>query len=206
MNLIRFFFISFLSLGFVYPLQATISDELTLLLQHHRIYQAHFIQTKNIPFLKKPFISSGTLFFHSQEGILWQTKKPLEQILLLTPAGIFEVVNQRVVPLNKSQTSNLFGSQLYDFFKGDLTSLEKTFVLQIFKEYQRYSIKLIPRGDSLKKFLTLIQIEIDAEGKLQQITITEPNQSETKIKLSEYHSLEKLGPSELRLYEQIQSL
>ncbi|MCP4294866.1 MAG: hypothetical protein GY786_04610, partial [Proteobacteria bacterium] len=132
------------------------STSLTELLQLNKIYQVSFSQQKKIPFLKKPFHTSGQVIFHHKKGILWKTTKPLKQTLLITPSGFYTVNKGRVIESAMGEKSDLFYAQLFDFFRGDLSGIEKTFRIKTQQSDQDYKISLTPKGEILKEFLTRI--------------------------------------------------
>ncbi len=174
-------------------------------LQQHQIYQVQFTQKKTIPFLKKPFVSSGFLVFHHKKGIFWNSTKPLSQSLVISPKGIFEVKGNIVEALTGGGSTKVFSAQLFEFFSGDFASLQKNFALQLSENSQGYKVKLTPKGTSLQRFLKSISLELDSQGKLTQIQIFEANQSSSRILLGSYKNLKELGKKERLVYDQIQN-
>ncbi|MDX2469428.1 MAG: outer membrane lipoprotein carrier protein LolA [SAR324 cluster bacterium] len=203
MKFLFVFFTLFLTF-LVQPAFAVELGDLEKLLKQHQIYQVDFTQKKTIPFLKKPFVSSGNLIFHHKKGIFWNSTKPLTQSLVISAKGLFEVKNNRPEALAGAANSSLFSAKLFEFFGGDLGSLQETFELVLAQDAKGYKVTMAPKGQALKSFLKSIVLKVDSQGKLREIQIFEANQSSSKITLGPYKILTGLGKKEKLVYEQIQ--
>ena len=176
--------------------------DLAKLIGQHKIYSASFTQKKKLPFLKKPFVSKGRVFFHQDQGVFWRTTSPIKQGLLITPTGMFEVQGAQVKPAPGGNAAGQIAGNFAQFFGGDLSKLSESFALQVQKGETGHILLLTPKAKSINAFVSAVELRVGFDGRLQGITITEANQGVSHIEFTGHRLLTRWGEAEQAIYEQ----
>jgi len=164
-------------------------------------YQAEFKQVKTLPFLTQKFTSTGTLTYHQTRGILWETKSPVQQTLLLSPKGAFYITEEQGRRVYKPQGTPMLSQSLLQLFKGDMEALTANFTAHMTQKDAERRLTLLPKNQTLQKAVKKIEIWAGAKGQVRKIEIQEAKGSVRQIQFFRSVTLDPFPPGLLEIYE-----
>ena len=138
-----------------------ISDEtmarflkITEKLRENKIVRAEFKQTKSIKALKRPLISEGQFLIAQTKGLYFDTKKPFEQLTVITAdyliqkdsGGNFSQLKSDSHPLLQKSTESFLA-----IFSGNSMSIKENYNIFIFEENSEWQIGLKPKTNNENK-------------------------------------------------------
>jgi outer membrane lipoprotein-sorting protein len=138
-----------------------------------------FIQERRISVLPLPLVSTGKFKFHYQEGMLWETLKPVQSRIIISEKGIQEENN--FVRTEIGGSSQL-GKVLLSLFSGDLASLESYFFIVTKGDVNKWNLFLEPKNSLVSSQITSISIE--GRESVESIYLVEANGDSSRLKFN----------------------
>ncbi|MDT8447837.1 MAG: outer membrane lipoprotein carrier protein LolA [bacterium] len=164
-------------------------------------YRAQFTQERSQPFLKRPFRSQGQMVFWQGQGILWTTEKPLAQVLLINPQGLFKLDAGERSPLISPQAGQaLVAGLLLPLFSGQLMDLAERFELQWKPLKTGRQLTARPKDPGLAAQLDQLQVRLDPQDRLVEVQLTEAKGGQTTIRFSGVTELAQPTSAEQALF------
>jgi hypothetical protein len=145
-----------------------------------------FDQTKSLAGMKKPLASNGRFCVVAGKGILWRTLKPFPNTMRLTRDEIVNFQGERVamrLDARQEPTVRMINNVLFSLLSGDLTQLDKLFVVDGSATANSWHVDLKARQPALAKAIG--QIALDGGAYVKNIQIDEAAGDHTTIVFSE---------------------
>ncbi|QER38672.1 outer membrane lipoprotein carrier protein LolA [Acinetobacter suaedae] len=145
------------------------------------IVRADFEQQKKLASLNKTFISSGSLTFAKNNGVLWQIKRPVQADLIVTQKRLVQKTQRTYSQIQIDQSPYSSVATLFlQLMSGDEKALAKNFNV-VSADYRPtgWSVALTPKSGLFKKLF----VRIDAQGQqyVNKIVIQEQANNSTTI-------------------------
>ena len=181
---------------------ASASDEQIKLLLAKPFLKADFTKIRKLKIMSRPFNTSGKVLFLPAKGLIWETNKPLRDVLFISSDGVGQLdkeTNKRVMidnPIVKS-ASTVFVT----IISLDLEKIKQIFKINIaesINSVQRYI--LFPKDETIKKAIK--QIEIKGKQRVEEIVILEHGGDSTHVLFNnEQFNQDAFTRDELNLFE-----
>ncbi len=139
-----------------------------------------FDQQKTIAVLPMPINSSGEFHFAQGQGVVWETRVPVQSQVKLSPGGIS--FDDQPAPPGSNQATAIVAKIFMGVIAGELASLSDYFSIQTLGDADHWQLILTPRSDNLKAYIH--SIEVRGEEFTEQLAIDEANGDKTLIKFS----------------------
>lgn len=207
-NFRMFVFISTLllvvtGLNTAYAEQQDLLKQLGDRIEQHAVLRADFTQTKQMPALKRPLITSGKLLYSKTQGVIWQISKPYPISYILSEDKVVEVSADGVRKERAvrdmpgfAQISRIFKAML----SGDVNALNGYFdnKIQIEPNQAGWQLQLTPKQTQTLRFVQ--GIVVSGNQFVSSINIQEPNAASTAIVFSKTEAASALTDAELALF------
>jgi len=122
--------------------------------------QCDFTQEKSLSFLDKKMISSGSLYFSSDEKLRWEYTSPYNYAILMANDQLVIIdegeVNQTKMG-NNPAVKNV-QAMLTNTLKGDFSSQVDMFDQRVEESDDHYRITLVPKESAMKEFVSELQV------------------------------------------------
>ena len=144
-----------------------------------------FDQQKTIAVLPMPIVSSGVFHFAQGEGVVWETRVPVQTQVKLSPGGISFDDQPAATGSNQAATNQataIVAKIFMGVIAGELSSLNDYFNIQTLGDSDHWQLILTPRNDNLKAYIH--SIEVRGEEFTEQLAIDEANGDKTLIKFA----------------------
>lgn len=163
------------------PLPGSLSfDSVCDGLMAHTVTTGSFLQTKTVPSLPKPLVSSGTFIF-SESGIAWNSKKPFVSSLVVTKTQMIQIGpngKKNVIDGVSNQIFSNIAETLSSLFSGNKTALQKNFNVDFSAHDSRWSMALTPKDASIATFMQHVTLSGSATSfstSLDSIAVQDTN-------------------------------
>ncbi len=143
--------------------------------------RAHFTQTKVIPHLNRPLVSSGSFLYVKHKGIIWNTTQPFPNILVISGAGILRLSDDGAstrIAASDNAVAHGFSKAFLSLFGGDTSELSQNFEVQEAFQGKGWSLSLTARP-SLARFIS--KITLYGNDLIERLEIFEPSGDQTTI-------------------------
>lgn len=145
-----------------------------------------FTQSKYLSQIDISIPSSGSFYYIKDKEITWQTLKPINSTLKLTPKAILSYQGSEKISQLDTDT-NPFVSVFSDIFFGVMTAqwqvLEEYFAVDANVNASSWEAVLIPLDENIKSFSEKITLKGDQY--LRQMTLYEADGNRTDIKFEQ---------------------
>lgn len=164
--------------------------------------RARFTQTQTLAALKTPLVSTGSLLFFRDRGVIWQIDTPYKKTWVMSDAGMIAIdaTGQRVA--NNSAQSARGAAEIAKMMRamlgGDLSGLYTQFDVQARGTPARWQMRLVPRQPQIAQALR--GIEMDGGEFLQGLRITLANGDVTQYAFSGSAPVSELAPADQKLF------
>jgi outer membrane lipoprotein-sorting protein len=164
--------------------------------------RAHFTETQTLSAMKQPLVSTGSLVFFGERGVIWQIDTPYKATYVITDAGVSEVnANGQRTNTNSgngvrgvAQVSRMMRAML----GGDLSALYSQFDVQADGTPAQWRMQLTPNQPQLAQ--SIKGLEMSGGGYLQALRITLANGDVTRIGFARSVAVSELAPAERTLF------
>ncbi|TDN68895.1 outer membrane lipoprotein carrier protein LolA [Paraburkholderia sp. BL10I2N1] len=191
----------------VAPQSASASDtqlvqQITGKLAQAKGVRAQFTQTQTLSAMNRPLVSTGSLVFFRERGVLWQIDTPYKAIYVITDAGVAEVnaAGQRVntnAPQQGARGVAQVSKMMRAMLGGDLSALYSQFDVKAAGTPGQWRMQLTPNQPQLAQAIKGLQME--GGDYLKTLRITLANGDVTQIEFANSRAVDELQQSERTL-------
>lgn len=156
--------------------------------------QGDFLQEKQLKFLHKPLLSTGTFTYQQNKGVIWKTLTPIPSLLLINESKLLTGQGEQAVPA-------AFGNVFKALLGGELNRLAEGFDMTGTEQKTSWQLQLKPKDELLKKIISTILVSGDTELRLLEIQEVTGNQ--TQISFTQITHPDHLSSEQQSDFEQI---
>jgi outer membrane lipoprotein-sorting protein len=148
--------------------------------------RAQFTQTQTLAAMKQPLVSTGSLLFFRERGVIWQTDTPYKATYVITDAGVAEVNanGQRVTAHSAQGTRGVaqVSKMMRAMLGGDLSALYSQFDVQAEGSAAQWRMQLTPNQPQIAQ--SIKGLEMNGGDYLQRLRITLANGDVTQLEFT----------------------
>jgi outer membrane lipoprotein-sorting protein len=164
--------------------------------------RARFTQTQTLSAMKKPLVSTGSLVFFRERGVIWQIDTPYKATYVITDTGVSEV-NSSGQRANTSSGNGVRGvaqvsRMMRAMLGGDLSALYAQFDVHADGTPAQWRMQLTPNQPQLAQ--SIKGLEMSGGDYLQALRITLANGDVTRIDFANSAAVSELAPAERTLF------
>ncbi|HEX7935857.1 MAG TPA: outer membrane lipoprotein carrier protein LolA [Paraburkholderia sp.] len=164
--------------------------------------RAQFTQTQTLAAMKAPLVSTGSLLFVRERGVIWQIDTPYKATYVITDAGVSEVdaTGKRVTSHGAqgargvAQVSKMMRAML----GGDLSALYSQFDVQAEGSAAHWRMRLTPNQPQIAQSIKGLQM--NGGEYLQSLRISLANGDTTQLEFSRSETVSEPAPAERSLF------
>jgi hypothetical protein len=163
--------------------------------------RAQFKETQTLAALKAPLVSTGSLLFVRERGVIWQIDTPVRTTYVITDAGVTEIdaSGKRIARAARSaggvaQVSRMMRSML----GGDLSALYSQFDVAASGTPAQWRLQLTPNQPQLAQRLE--GLSMAGGDRLRTLSITAANGDVTRIDFTDSTAVAEPTPAERALF------
>jgi len=163
---------------------------------------ARFTQTRTLAALKAPLVSTGSLLFFRERGVIWRIDAPYRKTWVMTDAGVVEIDAQGH-RLARGAAGGARGAaevarMMRALLGGDLSALYSQFDVDAHGTPARWQLRLVPRQPQLAQALGALQL--DGGEFLQSLRITLANGDTIRYDFAASTAVTALAPADAALF------
>ena len=163
--------------------------------------RAQFTQTQTLAAMKQPLISTGSLLFLRERGVIWQIATPYKATYVITDAGVAELDarGQRVTTRGAQGTRGVaqVSKMMRAMLGGDLSALYSQFDVQAEGSAGNWRMRLTPNQPQIAQSIKSIQM--NGGDYLQNLRIALANGDITQLEFSRSETVSEPAPAERSL-------
>ncbi|CAB3684960.1 hypothetical protein LMG24238_02793 [Paraburkholderia sediminicola] len=163
--------------------------------------RAQFTQTQTLAAMKQPLVSTGSLLFFRDRGVIWQIDTPYKATYVITDAGVAEVDanGQRVTAHSAQGTRGVaqVSKMMRAMLGGDLSALYSQFDVQAEGSAAQWRMQLTPNQPQIAQSIKGLQM--NGGDYLQGLRITLANGDITKLDFAKSAAVTEPTPAERSL-------
>ena len=163
--------------------------------------RAQFTQTQTLAAMKQPLVSTGSLLFFRDRGVIWQIDTPYKATYVITDAGVAEVDanGQRVTAHSAQGTRGVaqVSKMMRAMLGGDLSALYSQFDVQAEGSAAQWRMQLTPNQPQIAQSIKGLQM--NGGDYLQSLRITLANGDITKLDFAKSAAVTEPTPAERSL-------
>lgn len=164
--------------------------------------RAQFTQTQTLAAMKQPLVSTGSLVFFRERGVIWQIDTPYKATYVITDSGVSEVnANGQRLSTNSgngvrgvAQVSRMMRAML----GGDLSALYAQFDVHADGTPAQWRLQLTPNQPQLAQAIK--GLKMSGGDYLQALHITLANGDVTHIDFANSAAVNELPPADRTLF------
>lgn len=163
--------------------------------------RAHFTHTQKLAAMKSPLVSTGSLLFFRERGVIWQIDTPYQKTWVMRDSGnvVIDGAGQRITngAAQGSRGAAEIAKMIRTMLGGDLSALYSQFDVQARGTPSQWQMRLMPRQPQIAQSLRAIQL--DGGDFLQRLRITLANGDVTQFEFSDSAEVTELTPADRKL-------
>ncbi|CAN7455712.1 LolA family protein [Paraburkholderia sp. DD10] len=163
--------------------------------------RAQFTQTQTLAAMKQPLVSTGSLLFFRERGVIWRIDTPYQATYVITDSGVTEVdANGRRVTARGAQGTRgvaQVSKMMRAMLGGDLSALYSQFDVQAEGSAAQWRMQLTPNQPQIAQSIKGLQM--NGGDYLQSLRITLANGDITKLDFAKSAAVTELAPAERTL-------
>lgn len=163
--------------------------------------RAQFTQTQTLAAMKQPLVSTGSLLFFRDRGVIWQIDTPYKATYVITDAGVAEVNanGQRVTTHGAQGTRGVaqVSKMMRAMLGGDLSALYSQFDVEAEGSAAQWHMQLTPNQPQIAQSIKGLQMR--GGDYLQSLLITLANGDITKLDFAKSAAVTEPTPAERSL-------
>ncbi|MHA6908793.1 LolA family protein [Ralstonia pseudosolanacearum] len=179
---------------------STVVSQIAAQLGRARGVRARFTQTQTLQSMQRPLVSTGTLLFSRERGVIWQIEQPLRLTCVVTEAGV-RTLDAAGKPVPGSQRNAAGIAQVSRMMRamlgGDLSAMYSQFDVAAQGTPAHWRLRLTPAQPQLAQALR--GLDLHGDTYVRGITIRAAGGDETRLEFTDSASVETLSPAELAL-------
>jgi hypothetical protein len=181
---------------------AGLVSQITAQLARQKGVRAQFTQTQTLSAMQRPLVSTGSLLFFRERGVLWRIDTPYKTIYVITDAGVEQVdANGRGVRANNAnggrgvaQVTRMMRAML----GGDLSALYSQFDVRADGTPAQWRLQLTPNQPQVAQ--SIKGLRMSGGDTLQTLGITFANGDTTQLDFANSMPANELTPAERTLF------
>jgi outer membrane lipoprotein-sorting protein len=171
-------------------------------LAHAKGVRAQFTQTQTLAAMKQPLVSTGSLVFFRERGVIWQIDTPYKATYVITDSGVSEV-NANGQRTNSKSSDGVRGvaqvsRMMRAMLGGDLSALYAQFDVHADGTPAQWRMQLTPNQPQLAQ--SIKGLEMSGGDYLQALRITLANGDVTRIDFANSAAMSELPPADRTLF------
>ncbi|MGF6773320.1 outer membrane lipoprotein-sorting protein [Paraburkholderia sp. GAS199] len=163
--------------------------------------RAQFTQTQTLAAMKQPLVSTGSLLFFRERGVVWQIDTPYKATYVITDAGVSEAdANGHRVTTHGAQGTRgvaQVSKMMRAMLGGDLSALYSQFDVQAEGSAAQWRMQLTPNQPQIAQSIKGLQME--GGEFLQSLRITLANGDITRLDFAKSAVVTEPTPAERSL-------
>jgi outer membrane lipoprotein-sorting protein len=164
--------------------------------------RAQFTQTQTLSAMKQPLVSTGSLVFFRERGVIWQIDTPYKATYVITDTGVSEV-NANSQRMNSKSSDGVRGvaqvsRMMRAMLGGDLSALYAQFDVHADGTPAQWRMQLTPNQPQLAQ--SIKGLEMSGGDYLQALRITLANGDVTRIDFANSAAVSELPPADRTLF------
>jgi outer membrane lipoprotein-sorting protein len=164
--------------------------------------RAQFTQTQTLSAMKQPLVSTGSLVFFRERGVIWQIDTPYKATYVITDTGVSEV-NANGQRTNSNSSNGVRGvaqvsRMMRAMLGGDLSALYAQFDVHADGTPAQWRMQLTPNQPQLAQ--SIKGLEMSGGDYLQALRITLANGDVTRIDFTNSAAVSELPPADRTLF------
>lgn len=164
--------------------------------------RAQFTQTQTLSAMKQPLVSTGSLVFFRERGVIWQIDTPYKATYVITDTGVSEV-NANGQRLTTNSGSGVRGvvqvsRMMRAMLGGDLSALYAQFDVHADGTPAQWRMQLTPNQPQLAQ--SIKGLEMSGGDYLQALRITLANGDVTRIDFANSAAVSELPSADRTLF------
>lgn len=163
--------------------------------------RARFTQTQTLAAMKQPLVSTGTLVFQRDRGVIWRVETPYAATWVITDAGAVEIdANGRRVGTRSAQGVRgvaQVSKMIRAMLGGDLSALYSQFEVEAQGSVSNWTLGLKPDQPQLAQAVKALHMTGGAF--LRSLRIDLANGDVTRIEFTNSEAVSDLPPAERTL-------
>lgn len=160
--------------------------------------RAQFTQTQTLAAMKQPLVSTGSLLFFRERGVIWQIDTPYQATYVITDAGVAEVnANGQRVTAHSAQGARgvaQVSKMMRAMLGGDLSALYSQFDVQAEGSAAQWRMQLTPNQPQIAQ--SIKGLEMNGGDYLQRLRITLANGDVTQLEFTKSAAVTELTAAE----------
>ncbi|WP_031359262.1 LolA family protein [Caballeronia sordidicola] len=164
--------------------------------------RAQFTQTQTLAAMKQPLVSTGSLVFFRERGVIWQIDTPYKATYVITDTGGSEVKANGQRTNSKSSDGVRGVAQVSRMMRamlgGDLSALYAQFDVHADGTPAQWRMQLTPNQPQLAQ--SIKGLEMSGGDYLQALRITLANGDVTRIDFANSAAVSELPPADRTLF------
>lgn len=160
---------------------------------------ARFEETKEVALLRSPLTSRGVLHFVPPDRMVRRTLEPVASELVIDGDRMWYRDGTRSEPtdLSGDPAARHFAGNFVVLFGGDLEALEERYETRFEAEGSEWSLHLVPRDDTVRRFVAEIALRGDGRT-MRELSIREADGDRTITRFLEVDADHEHTQGELR--------
>jgi hypothetical protein len=163
--------------------------------------EAHFVQYRHLNGFPKPIKSEGDMGLWEGKGLVWATRTPFPNAILITKSGLYQIEGKSKTAIVKAGGD----SAMFDVMAGIFSMKEKGavkgfFVEELPQSQNNWRIRLVPQNSQVQNFIKAITVEGDLH--ITHITISRPNGDRDEIAITDHVISESVSPQLRELFNE----
>ena len=164
--------------------------------------RAQFTQTQTLSAMKQPLVSTGSLVFFRERGVIWQIDTPYKATYVITDTGVSEV-NANGQRTNSRSSDGVRGvaqvsRMMRAMLGGDLSALYAQFDVHADGTPAQWRMQLTPNQPQLAQ--SIKGLEMSGGDYLQALRITLVNGDVTRIDFANSAAVSELPTADRTLF------
>ncbi|WP_415774278.1 LolA family protein [Paraburkholderia sp. J7] len=181
---------------------AALVSQITSRLARANGVRSHFMQTQTLAAMKAPLVSTGSLLFYRERGVIWQVETPYKKTWIMREGGVtvIDAAGQRTANggAQGARGAAEIAKMMRAMLGGDLSGLYSQFDVEARGTPAQWQIRLVPRQPQIAQALR--GIEMEGGDFLRSLRITFANGDVTQYEFSGSAQVSGLAPADEKLF------
>lgn len=164
--------------------------------------RSHFTQTQTLAAMKAPLVSTGSLLFYRERGVIWQVETPYRKTWVMRDSGItvIDAAGQRAQNggAQGARGAAEIAKMMRAMLGGDLSGLYSQFDVEARGTPSQWQMRLVPRQPQIAQALR--GIEMEGGDFLHSLQITFANGDLTQYEFRGSAQVSELAPADEKLF------
>jgi outer membrane lipoprotein-sorting protein len=164
--------------------------------------RAHFTQTQTLAAMKAPLVSTGSLAFYRDRGVIWRIETPYKSTWVMTDTRVVRIdaSGRRVEGgAQSARGAAEMSKMMRALLAGDLSALYAQFDVAAQGPLDHWELTLVPNQPQLAQSIRALQM---AGGEyLRTLRVTLPNGDVTQLEFAGSAATTSVAPDDAALFE-----